>query len=189
MIFLSIDDASLQAMTLKQLRTEGLHRYIYNHNVMDKATLIRAIVDNDIREAERERQMKEREDAERRTRSFALRQQENPDPACLKYPFSFMDDYGRQVKPIPGQPVEDVGDFPNNIAHYFWIHEGQNDTEPWLTICRLTSGVYVFYKGECDYTGFDCQGSMELYASKDPAVIIQMAMGESDYNKYIDDTP
>ena len=121
-------------------------------------------------------------------RILTLRQQNELDPAWLEYPFSFVTDYDLTPDPIPGQPDEDIGGFPNTIAHYYWIHEGQNDEEPWLTLCRLTNGVYVFYKGECDYTGFDCQGDMKIYASKDPAILIQMAMGESDYRKYIEDT-
>ena len=129
-----------------------------------------------------------REEAHRATRIFTLRQQESPDPAWLEYPFSYLPDYDMEPDMIPGQSAEDIGDFPNNITHYYWIHEGENDEEPWLAVCRLDNGVYVFYKGECDYTGFDCQGSMRIYASKDPAVLIQMAMCESDYTNYIADT-
>ena len=156
---------------------------------------MREIVQYDVRRANQEREdeareavYKAREEAHRATRSLVIRQQENPDPACLEYPFSEIGSFDMTPKMIPGQPTEDIGNFPNNVEHYYWIHEGQNDEEPWFTICRLTNGVYVFYKGECDYTGFDCQGSMELYASKDPAVLIHMAMGEWDYTKYIEDT-
>jgi hypothetical protein len=108
----------------------------------------------------------------------------------LDYPFSFLrnGEYERTVQPIPGQPVEDVGTFPDNIAHYYWIHPGKNDEEPWLVLCRLTTGVYVFYKGECDYTGFDCQGNMKLYASRDPAILIEFAMTLEESRKYMSET-
>jgi hypothetical protein len=192
--FLSIDDATLQGMTVTKLREEARKRYMSYSN-KNKATLMHEIVDYDVRmvayRAEgmrREAEAKVREEAHRATRIFTLRQQENPDPMWIEYPFSYLTAYAVEPKPIPGQPAEEIGDFPYNIAHYYWIHEGQNDEEPWLTLCRLKNGVYVFYKGECDYTGFDCQGSMELYASKNHAVLIQMAMSESDYTKYIADT-
>ena len=122
------------------------------------------------------------------TRILELRQQKELDPSWLEYPFSCVTDYELTPEPIPGQPTEDIDGFPQNIAHYYWISEGINDEKPWLTLCRLTNGVYVFYKGECDYTGFECQGNMKLYTSKDPAVLIQMAMCESDYKNYIKDT-
>jgi hypothetical protein len=111
-------------------------------------------------------------------------------PECLKYPFYFLitGEYETAVYPIPGHESADAGNFPHNIEHYYWIHEGENDIEPWITLCRLTNGAYVFYKGECDYTGFDCQGNMKLYSSHDVGILIQYAMSESDYEKYIIDT-
>jgi len=117
-------------------------------------------------------------------RILTLRQQRNPDPKCLEYPFSFVDEYFLTPERMPGQPAVAVGDFPNNIEHFYWIREGSHEWDPWMTLCRLTSGVYVFYKGECGYTGFDVQGDMKLYSSMDPAVLIQMAMGDHDYQRY-----
>lgn len=118
------------------------------------------------------------------------RQQTEIDVECLEYPFSFLrnGEYPRECKTIPGQPLEDIGDFPENIAHYYWVHPGENDEEPWLTLCKLTNDIYVFYKGECDYTGFDCQGHMELYASKDPNILLKYAMSSADYTKYVAET-
>ena len=48
--------------------------------------------------------------------------------------------------------------------------------------------MYVFYKGECDYTGFDCQGNMNIYASRSTDVLLQYAMTATDYEKYLADT-
>ncbi len=131
------------------------------------------------------------ESVHRITRVVELRQQTvDLDPEVMEYPYSYIRNGDYDVTPddIPGEPQEDVGDFPNNIEYYYWIHGGANDEEPWKTLCRLTNGVYVFYKGECDYTGFDCQGSMELYASKTPATLINMAMTIRDYEDYFRDT-
>jgi hypothetical protein len=109
---------------------------------------------------------------------------------CMEYPFEFLrnGEYEKTTKQIPGHNSEDIGEFPDNISEYYWISEGENDEKPWITLCRLTNGVYVFYKGECDYTGFDCQGNMEIYSSKDYSVLIRYAMSIDDYNKYYKDT-
>jgi hypothetical protein len=119
-----------------------------------------------------------------------LQQQVSPDAKSLEYPFSFLriGEYPRECHPMPGQPLEDIGTFPENIAHYYWIHKGENDEQPWLALCRLTNDVYVYYRGECDYTGFDCQGDMQIYASCDPNILIQMAMTAADYEKYLKET-
>ncbi len=121
-----------------------------------------------------------------------LRQQVSPDAKHLEYPFSFLvnprEYYSRECHPMPGQPLEDIGTFPDNIAHYYWIHEGENDEQPWLTLCRLTNDIYVYYRGESDYTGFDCQRDMQIFASRDPNILIQMAMTAADYELFIAET-
>lgn len=136
-------------------------------------------------------QNKKMKDIHRSVRITELRQQSNPNPEHLEYPFEFLDEkyeFDLTPKSIPGHTSADIGDFPNNIEHYYWIHQGENDEEPWMTLCRLTNGAYVFYKGECDYTGFDCQGSMEIYSSIDPAILITYAMSIRDYDVYIVET-
>jgi hypothetical protein len=145
------------------------------------------------KEEERQKQVEAREDAHRNSRHVGPpRQQTNTETylESMEYPYSFLrnGEYERRVKPIPGQPEEDVGTFPDNVAHYYWIHEGENDEEPWMAFCRLTNDVYVFYKGECDYTGFDCQGHMELYASRDPNILTMCGMNSEDYDKYVKET-
>jgi hypothetical protein len=145
------------------------------------------------REEERKRQKEALEEAHRATRfEGPPRQQANVEESIseLEYPYSFLrnGEYDCTVNPIPGQPEEDVGAFPDNVAHYYWIHPGENDEEPWLTLCRLTNDVYVFYMGECDYTGFDCQGHMKLYASKDPNILLKYAMTSEEYDKYVKET-
>ena len=64
----------------------------------------------------------------------------------------------------------------------------ENDERPWLTLCVLTDDTYVFYMGECDYTGFDCVGRMILYASKHPEILVEYAMSDENYRKYMEDT-
>jgi hypothetical protein len=122
------------------------------------------------------------------------RQQRRADPAELQYPYDHIEKERSIAKmpwlsdAMPGQPTFDLGDFPRNVAHYYWIRGGANDALPWLALCRLHDGVFVFFKGECEYTGFSCQGAMYAYASRDAAVLIAYGMCESDYQCYIEDT-
>ncbi len=90
----------------------------------------------------------------------------------LDYPFSFIQDGSYDVSFMckgfadDYEPV-DAGDFPANIESYYWIHEGTNDEGAWKCLCKLTNGFYAYYEASCDYTGFDCQGMMNIQLTKD----------------------
>ena len=120
----------------------------------------------------------------------------DPDKSMLEYPFSFiirgssssdddddvfesyyLNDFARGLL---DEEKCDCGDFPNNISEYYWIHEGKNDDESWLCLCRLDNGCYAFYSASCDYTGFGCQGGMTLIVSKD----IKKLFYEGLHDKY-----
>lgn len=102
-----------------------------------------------------------------------------PDKKALSYPFSFIardkeDDIWDQAYYMEelsggllGEEKCEVGNFPDNIAEYYWIHEGHNDEDAWECLCKLDNGNFGFYSASCDYTGFDCQGGMKLIVSKD----------------------
>ncbi len=140
---------------------------------------------------ERLRQMEEAEAADRLGRGGLRLQRDVLEHVdSLEYPFSFLrnGEYRNECDSIPGQDVEDIGAFPDNIAEYLWISPGANDECPWLCLCRLDTGVHVYFRGECDYTGFDCQGDMKLYAHRDPNILIQMGMTAADYKMYVYDT-
>ena len=67
------------------------------------------------------------------------------------------------------EPFE-VGNFPNNIAEYYWIHAGKHDEEAWYLLCQIrtpTGPAYAFYVAECSYTGFE-YGGMRMWVSKNP---------------------
>lgn len=92
-----------------------------------------------------------------------------PRVKALKYPFKWigtefsLEDFCRGfVDEEPGDP----GNFPNNITEYYWIKEGENDYESWDCLCKLDNGYYAYYTASCDYTGFDCQGEMLMFISK-----------------------
>ncbi len=188
-----------QSFTVPQLKALAEERGVYSvRNFQHKAEIVWALERRDAQEriAAAAAAREAAEEAHRQTRQLGipLRSQDSDELQAgiygLKYPFSFLrnGDYARDVSPIVGQPDEDIGNFPENIAEYYWVRNGANDEEPWLALCRLTNGVYVFYKGECDYTGFDCQGSMDIYASRSTDILLQYAMTTSDYQKYIADT-
>ena len=185
---------SLTIAQLKELAQERQQRGAFSvQKLRRKSDIIQRLQEYDdflLREHEEQKREMALEEAHRMHRG-PLQTQEGVEEhvESLEYPFSFLrnGEYPREVSPIPGQPEEDIGDFPENIQRYIWIHPGENDEEPWLTLCQLTNDVYVFYKGECDYTGFDCQGNMELYASRDPNILIQYGMTISDYDAYMGD--
>jgi len=126
------------------------------------------------------------------TRSPTLYSESNPDSEKLKYPFSFYlkehydEDQPRSMPQVESPPIDN---FPNNIATYYWIHEGENDEEDWHALCKLTNGSYVYYHAACDYTGFDCQGWMYVYSATTPETLFQYAMTTSAYELYRRECP
>jgi hypothetical protein len=119
----------------------------------------------------------------------------------MDYPFSqisqksddpyYYYDVAEILKPILVETPEekaDPGPFPTNIQDYFWIQPGENEGQDWIACGTLTNGAFFFYKGWCDYTGFDCQGGMDLYVSKSWANIVNHAMIQDDYLKYMNQT-
>lgn len=125
-------------------------------------------------------------------RSIELRQQISPDVKCLSYPYFYLNEYDLTPKQIIGEPVQNIIDFPNCVLHYYWIHEGINDEVPWRALFGYRgedgSYRYGFYIGECDYTGFDCQGNMSICLSEKVDVLIQKAFTNEDYRLYIKET-
>ena len=103
-----------------------------------------------------------------------------PDKRAFSYPFSCISS-GEEESWGPTYDTDDFcegllgeepadrncGKFPDNIAEFYWLHEGHNDEDKWECLCKLDNGNYAFYTAWCDYTGFDCQGGMKLIVSKD----------------------
>lgn len=103
---------------------------------------------------------------------------------ALEYPLSFINDKYYSLESIctgliEEEPIE-PGDFPNNIVEYYWIHEGENDgmgdDGTWHLLCKVMAEdlveAYVYYTASCDYTGFDCQGSMRMYISQNASALL-----------------
>lgn len=117
--------------------------------------------------------------------------------SCLDYPYGYIgqDDYGCDyalediLRPMPAVAEEpDVGDFPKNIAEHYWVRPGQNDGDSWMSCGVLTNGSFFFYRAGCDYTGFGCQGGMSLWVSASWATIVNHAMGQADYDLFVEQT-
>jgi hypothetical protein len=115
----------------------------------------------------------------------------------LDYPYRYIqeDEYGYDytVKDIRRPIMTDieeaeVGNFPSNIQEHFWIRPGRNDGDSWMACGRLTNGNYFFFTGGCDYTGFDCQGSMSLWVSSSWKNIVEQGMSRGNYELYLKQT-
>lgn len=117
--------------------------------------------------------------------------------AEMTYPYSYIDEFNGPHSNYPITAIlypilveteaerADPGDFPKNIQEHFWVRVGENDGDSWLSAGQLTNGAYFYYSGGCDYTGFDCQGGMNLWVSKSWKNIVDHAMTEEEYELYI----
>ena len=84
------------------------------------------------------------------------------------------------VDPTP----EQMGDFPKNIQHYYWISEGKNDTHPWRALVRLSTGLFVFLEASCNFSGFECQGDIHVYGAEKIQTLINNAMSEDARQRF-----
>lgn len=88
------------------------------------------------------------------------------------------------VRPMPGVAPVDVGDFPNNIADYYWINDGKNDEYPWYVLGRLTNGAYFFFAASCTFSGFECEGQMALYAADNIQTVYNHGMSGAARHRF-----
>lgn len=56
----------------------------------------------------------------------------------------------------------------DNIKDVLAVWEGENDRDAWRWILKLNDGRFVFLKGACDYTGWDCQSWANSYFTSSP---------------------
>lgn len=133
------------------------------------------------------------------SRSYTIRKMNGVEHArpCMDYPYGYIRDEDEWCEyplkdilrsiPVEGEQA-DAGDFPKNIQEHFWIRPGQNEGDSWLSCGVLSNGNYFFYTGGCDYTGFGCQGGMNLWVSSEWQNIVDHAMSQSEYELYEDQT-
>jgi hypothetical protein len=87
------------------------------------------------------------------------------------------------LRSMPGHAdptPEQLGDFPKNIQDYFWICDGKNDERPWRALCRLSTGLFVYIKASCGFSGFDCMGAIHVYAAPHPQTLVEHALTEEE---------
>ena len=122
-------------------------------------------------------------------RCLALRQQRDPNSTDLTYPFEHIGYYNPVATPIIGHTELTLPpQWWATVEHYYWIHGGANDEEPWRFLARLTNGHYVFFIANCDYTGFDCQGDMKVWVAETPGILIMYGMSNADYDLFVKET-
>jgi len=93
--------------------------------------------------------------------------------ACLRSMPGFAD-------PTP----EQLGDFPKNIQHYYWISDGKNDEYPWRALCQLTTGLFVYITASCAFSGFDCEGNIHVYGATSLQTLIDHGMAEDARQRF-----
>lgn len=125
-------------------------------------------------------------------RLITERQQKSPNLEDLNEPYFYIKEYDLTPTQIIGEKQEELIDFPSCVNHYYWIYKGENDCYPWRALFKYIDKYnkerYGFYLGECDYTGFCCQGSMRLYVSDNLETLIEKALTDQDYKLYIQET-
>ena len=111
--------------------------------------------------------------------------------STIKNEFGYLDKFSTSLifTQIIGQPDNSshIGNFPDNIKTYIWGREGENDKQSWLLLCQLDNGYYAYLEAWCDYTGFECQGGMKLYCSKELHILLEMAMDNTARQYYYSD--
>jgi hypothetical protein len=109
----------------------------------------------------------------------------------FEYPFA---ESGFEEKHIPHVVSKPLGDFPNNIKRWIWSSAGENDGDSWELIAELEPEPfydgkrYVYYTAWCDYTGFDCRGYGETFVTSKIEYLIEYALGNAEYDRYIKET-
>lgn len=111
----------------------------------------------------------------------------------MEYPYSSVgtDNYSLKeiYRPIVVETSQaSAGNFPKSIKEHFWIRPGENDGDSWYSCGQLTNGNYFFYSASCDYTGFDCQGGMNLWVSSSWETLVHHGMGSTLYRLYLQQT-
>jgi hypothetical protein len=73
---------------------------------------------------------------------------------------------------------EELGDFPKNIQHYYWISDGKNDEHPWRALCRLSTGLFVYITASCAFSGFACEGDIHVFGATSLQMLLEHGMAE-----------
>ena len=109
----------------------------------------------------------------------------------MEYPYSWVPEYGVpniQRPLLVEADIADAGSFPETIQSHLWIRPGQKEGDDWKAIGQLTNGAYFFYRGGCDYTGFDCQGGMDLWVTYNWQNLLDYVLDEETFRLFQEQT-
>ena len=62
------------------------------------------------------------------------------------------------------------------MAEVLVADEGENDERDWIAIVRLNDGRFAFVSAGCDYTGWGCQESGQVWVSDSLANLWQFGV-------------
>ena len=115
-------------------------------------------------------------------------------PSELRLPFAYIQkQFGYPIesiiKQIHCEPVVHLGTypdtFPNTIQEYYWI---STSSGTWYALGKLQNGLYFLYNAHCTNTFLNGNGLMYLWVSTRYSSLINFAMNETMYQKYIVET-
>jgi hypothetical protein len=137
---------------------------------------------------------------------------ESPLNGCLlPEDYENADGWGSQMdlRPIPHLPAPPVGHFHSNIKRWIWSVPGKADVNGWYCIVELEDLVrdwetdeekaetrkmnekprYAYFRAGCGHTVFESGGGWaELTVSYDIPSLLEFALSESEYKRYISST-
>lgn len=59
-------------------------------------------------------------------------------------------------------PFSEVGVKEEDVESVIHYRAGENDSDSWLIVAKLTDGRFAYINAWCDYTGWDCQAGGEI---------------------------
>ncbi len=111
------------------------------------------------------------------------------------------------IRYIPHLPAPPLGHFPSNIKRWIWSHPGKADEEAWYCIVELEEHErewetdeekeekreinaggprFAFFQAGCGHTVFGMGGGYgEITVASDIPTLIQFALGQAAYDRYI----
>lgn len=70
-----------------------------------------------------------------------------------------------------------------NIDDIYFYQNGVHDEEDWYLFGKMEN-VWFFMAASCDYTGFDCRGSIRFYFSEEPYSLIKFGMTDQSRKQF-----
>jgi hypothetical protein len=72
-----------------------------------------------------------------------------------------------------------------NINEVYFFQNGVHDEDEWYLFGKIEK-TWFFMVASCDYTGFDCRGSIRFYFSDDPWSLIAFGMSNKSRRTFLE---